>query len=63
MVPNTWVIVAFFQPDREATIAAPVRVACGGQIVCISRINGDYQINVTQNGTALPQTMYLTVHN
>jgi uncharacterized protein (TIGR03437 family) len=25
--------------------------------------NGDYQINVTQNGTALPQTLYLTVHN
>ncbi len=25
--------------------------------------NGDYQIHVTQNGTALPQTMYLTVHN
>jgi uncharacterized protein (TIGR03437 family) len=25
--------------------------------------NGDYQINVTQNGTAVPQTMYLTVHN
>jgi uncharacterized protein (TIGR03437 family) len=25
--------------------------------------NGDYQINITQNGTAVPQTMYLTVHN
>lgn len=25
--------------------------------------DGDYQINVTQNGTTLPQTMYLTVHN
>ncbi len=25
--------------------------------------NGDYQINVTQNGTTVPQTMYLTVHN
>jgi uncharacterized protein (TIGR03437 family) len=25
--------------------------------------NGDYQINVTQNGTAVPQTMFLTVHN
>jgi virginiamycin B lyase len=25
--------------------------------------NGDYQINVTQNGTALPQTMFLSVHN
>jgi uncharacterized protein (TIGR03437 family) len=25
--------------------------------------NGDYQINVTQNGTAVPQTMYLTVQN
>ena len=25
--------------------------------------NGDYQINVTQNGIALPQTIYLTVHN
>jgi uncharacterized protein (TIGR03437 family) len=25
--------------------------------------NGDYQINVTQNGVALPQTMYLTVGN
>lgn len=25
--------------------------------------DGDYQINVTQNGTAVPQTMYLTVHN
>ncbi len=25
--------------------------------------NGDYQINVKQNGTALPQTMYLTVQN
>ena len=25
--------------------------------------NGDYQINVTQNGKALPQTMYLTVQN
>ncbi len=24
---------------------------------------GDYQINVTQNGTALPQIMYLTVQN
>jgi len=25
--------------------------------------NGDYQINVTQSGSKLPQTMYLTVHN
>jgi uncharacterized protein (TIGR03437 family) len=25
--------------------------------------NGDYQINVTQSGTAVPQTMFLTVHN
>jgi uncharacterized protein (TIGR03437 family) len=25
--------------------------------------NGDYQINVTQNGTAVPQTVYLTVQN
>ena len=25
--------------------------------------NGDYQINVTQNGAALPQTFYLTVQN
>src|ERR1017187_9407135 len=25
--------------------------------------NGDYHINVTQNGVAVPQTMYLTVHN
>jgi uncharacterized protein (TIGR03437 family) len=25
--------------------------------------NGDYQINVTQNGVAVPQTMYLTVQN
>lgn len=25
--------------------------------------NGDYQINVTQNGTAVPQKMSLTVHN
>ena len=25
--------------------------------------NGDYQINVAQNGTTVPQTMYLTVHN
>lgn len=25
--------------------------------------NGDYQINVTQNGTTVPQTMFLTVHN
>jgi len=25
--------------------------------------NGDYQINVTQNGTAVPQTLFLTVHN
>ena len=25
--------------------------------------NGDYQINVTQNGTPVPQTMYVTVHN
>ena len=25
--------------------------------------NGDYQIYVTQNGTKVPQTMYLTVHN
>lgn len=28
-----------------------------------SLANGDYQINVTQNGVAVPQTMYLTVHN
>ena len=28
-----------------------------------SLANGDYQINVKQNGTAVPQTMYLTVHN
>jgi uncharacterized protein (TIGR03437 family) len=25
--------------------------------------DGDYQINVAQNGAAVPQTMYLTVHN
>jgi uncharacterized protein (TIGR03437 family) len=25
--------------------------------------NGDYQINVTQNGVEVPQTMYLTVQN
>jgi uncharacterized protein (TIGR03437 family) len=25
--------------------------------------DGDYQINVTQNGIKVPQTMYLTVHN
>lgn len=25
--------------------------------------NGDYQINVVQNGSPIPQTMYLTVHN
>ena len=25
--------------------------------------DGDYQINATQNGTKVPQTMYLTVHN
>jgi uncharacterized protein (TIGR03437 family) len=25
--------------------------------------NGEYRINVTQNGTEVPQTMYLTVHN
>ena len=25
--------------------------------------NGDYQIKVTQGGTAVPQTMSLTVHN
>jgi uncharacterized protein (TIGR03437 family) len=25
--------------------------------------DGDYRINVTQNGSSLPQTMYLTVHN
>jgi uncharacterized protein (TIGR03437 family) len=25
--------------------------------------DGDYQINVTQNGMAVPQKMYLTVHN
>ena len=25
--------------------------------------NGDYQINVTQNGTGIPQSMYLTVQN
>jgi uncharacterized protein (TIGR03437 family) len=28
-----------------------------------SLANGDYQINVTQNGMTVPQTMYLTVHN
>jgi trimeric autotransporter adhesin len=28
-----------------------------------SLANGDYQINVTQNGTTVPQTMYLTVQN
>jgi uncharacterized protein (TIGR03437 family) len=28
-----------------------------------SLANGDYQINVKQNGVAIPQTMYLTVHN
>jgi uncharacterized protein (TIGR03437 family) len=28
-----------------------------------SLANGDYQINVTQNGAPLPQNMYLTVHN
>jgi uncharacterized protein (TIGR03437 family) len=28
-----------------------------------SLANGDYQINVSQNGTSIPQTMYLTVHN
>jgi virginiamycin B lyase len=28
-----------------------------------SLANGDYQINVTQAGIAVPQTMYLTVHN
>jgi uncharacterized protein (TIGR03437 family) len=28
-----------------------------------SLANGDYQINVAQNGTKVPQTMYLTVHN
>jgi uncharacterized protein (TIGR03437 family) len=25
--------------------------------------DGDYQINMTQNGATIPQTMYLTVHN
>jgi uncharacterized protein (TIGR03437 family) len=25
--------------------------------------DGDYQINAVQNGTAVPQTLYLTVHN
>lgn len=25
--------------------------------------DGDYQINVTQSGNPVPQTMYLTVHN
>ena len=25
--------------------------------------NGDYQINVSQSGTTVPQTMYLSVHN
>ncbi|HXP87708.1 MAG TPA: IPT/TIG domain-containing protein [Bryobacteraceae bacterium] len=25
--------------------------------------DGDYQVNVSQNGTPVPQTMYLTVHN
>jgi uncharacterized protein (TIGR03437 family) len=25
--------------------------------------NGDYQVNVTQNGVVVPQTMYLTVQN
>jgi uncharacterized protein (TIGR03437 family) len=25
--------------------------------------NGDYPINVTQSGTAVPQKMYLTVQN
>jgi uncharacterized protein (TIGR03437 family) len=25
--------------------------------------SGDYQINVTQNGTPVPQTIYLTVQN
>jgi uncharacterized protein (TIGR03437 family) len=25
--------------------------------------NGDYQINVTQNGTKVPQSLYLSVHN
>jgi uncharacterized protein (TIGR03437 family) len=28
-----------------------------------SLANGDYQINVKQSGVAVPQTMYLTVHN
>jgi uncharacterized protein (TIGR03437 family) len=28
-----------------------------------SLANGDYQINVTQAGAAVPQTLYLTVHN
>jgi uncharacterized protein (TIGR03437 family) len=28
-----------------------------------SLANGDYQINVTQNGAPVPQTLYLTVHN
>jgi len=28
-----------------------------------SLANGDYQINVTQGTTAVPQTMSLTVHN
>jgi uncharacterized protein (TIGR03437 family) len=26
-------------------------------------VDGDYQINVMQNGVPVPQTMYLTVHN
>jgi uncharacterized protein (TIGR03437 family) len=28
-----------------------------------SLANGDYRINVTLNGTPVPQAMYLTVHN
>jgi uncharacterized protein (TIGR03437 family) len=28
-----------------------------------SLANGDYQINVSQNGTKVPQTIYLSVHN
>jgi len=28
-----------------------------------SLANGDYQINVMQSGTVVPQTMYLTVQN
>jgi uncharacterized protein (TIGR03437 family) len=31
--------------------------------VPVSLANGDYQINVLQNGTSVPQTIYLSVHN